>query len=337
MTDLSDDRLEAALRDLMAASRPGVAPPELRARVDQIPALSRPSRLPSKLRSAIALAGGLSTLSVAAIAAFFAIAQALNRPLVPYLDPGIGATPSPAMFDPSVAGPGIVTDFSGTLDSVPWVIAVLGWLVLAAITFFASERWRRAVLVGAIVAAIALGFGARAISTHPGFEFSGAWGPLLGLDVRAEAPKASTGPDVWYVTAERGEPFALVFSVYNPGPLPIRYLGVHEPNRPFVHAYHWSAVWQVDDSHGGAPAAEESRSFHPIDVAPREFLTLYLVGRASDCAYGPGFRLQNAASFGYIQGSPISVVYSVGGLTATSEIDLPVVIAEPVLGDCPPG
>jgi hypothetical protein len=125
--------------------------------------------------------------------------------------------------------------------------------------------------------------------------------------------------------------------VVNPGPLPIRYLGVREPHEPFVHVYHWSAAWQIDDSHGGSPGAEESTPFHPLDVAPGEFLTLYLVGRASDCVYGPGFRLENAADFGFISGNPIEVAYSVGGLTAMSTIELPVVIAEPVLGDCPPG
>jgi len=71
-------------------------------------------------------------------------------------------------------------------------------------------------------------------------------------------------------------------------------------------------------------------------VAPGDSLTLYLVGRAGDCAYGPAFSLENASEFGFQGRSSVRIAYSVAGLTAESEVTLPVIVAEPLLGNCPP-
>ena len=335
MSGASDRRLEAGLREVLASARPGLgAPAELRARIERLPMTSRPAVLPTRVRTAISAAGWVSGLAAAGVLGVVAVSRAMNLPAVPYADPGVGSSVPNPSFDPSIAGPGIVTSVALLQGWVPWVVAGLAWVVLAAV---ATRGWRRrrAVIVAALALALGLGAGAFKLATHPGLAFAGAYGPVFGLDVIAEAPRASSGPSVWYVTAEKGDPFVFAIVLTNPGPLPVRYLGVYEPVEPLVHIYHWSAVWQVDNSGGGVPVPTAASSFHPVDIAPMESLTIYLVARASDCVFGHGFRLADAAQFSFASRESFSVAYSVAGLTSTAVIELPAVIAEPRLGNCP--
>ncbi|TAK01458.1 MAG: hypothetical protein EPO36_05360 [Chloroflexota bacterium] len=333
-----DERLEVAIRGVLAESRPVTdAPADLRARIELIPASARPSRLPSPVRawlSAVVPVAGLAAGILAILA--FGRMGVLRIPLVSQ-SPG-GGTPTPQAFDPTMVGPGVVASVDEQLGVVPWLVAILGWVAIAVIVRWVARRIRRLaapVIAIGLALGMLLGLGARSLAVHPGFEWGGSYGPRLGLDMTAEPPAGSDSRDVWYVTVPKGEPFAFGLGLRNPGPLPIRFLGIVEPNSPGVLFYRWSAVWQHDDPHGFMPAIEASSAFHPIDVASGDFVTLYLVARASECAFGPGFVDEDPDTFGFQSRESILVAYSVLGLTATSEIELPFIVAEPVRNSCP--
>lgn len=338
MTTVADDRLEAKLREVLRSMRPGSAPPELRASIDAIPAHSRPGRVPTTIRTAFSMAGGLAGLAIVTVVGVLAVSRLANVPAVPYVDPGSGGSVAPPpLFDPSIEGLGIVSSVATQQASVPWMLAVLGWIMLAAIVIAIGRRRRVAALLVALVVGLTSSAAAFGVSTHPGLQFGNAWGPVLGLDASSDPSAGSGDSTAWYVTAEPGAPFALVFQIHNPGPLPLRYLGVVEPNPPGVHFPRWSAVWQVDGGLG-IPAAEAASAFHAVDIPPDGRLTLYLVGRASDCAFGPNFRRRDEGSYAYSGRSTVEVAYSLLGLTASSEVQLPVTVAEPTtVGGCPPG
>ncbi|MDQ3492706.1 MAG: hypothetical protein M3452_05545, partial [Chloroflexota bacterium] len=174
--------------------------------------------------------------------------------------------------------------------------------------------------------------GAGGLSNHPGFEMGSSWGPHLGLDVRAEAPPASDGADVWYVTAEPDGPVVLAFDVRNPGPLPIRLLGVvegQEPSRGFVR---WTAVWLYENEDGGFPGVEEATPFRPIEVPPDGRVLLYVVGRAADCAFGPSFRVDDRHA--YASSRHVRVAYDVLGLSSVGQVELPLTLAQPYSEEC---
>jgi hypothetical protein len=149
----------------------------------------------------------------------------------------------------------------------------------------------------------------------------------MGLDVRAE-------PGVWYVTAEPGGPVVLAFDVGNPGPLPIRLLGVVERQDPEGSFLRWTAVWLHEDADGGMPAVEEAAPFRPLEVPPDGHVVLYLVGRAGACAFGPSFRLEDADTGTFVTSRHVRIAYAVLGLSSVGEVELPVTLAQPQSEEC---
>lgn len=338
MSGYADERLEAAIRAALAESRPETdAPADLRARVELIPDSARPSFLPSPLRTSLLAAARIVALGAAVIGIY--VLARLGGSTVPSVSPLPGVGAQPTVFDPEIVGPGVLSSIDHQLTMVPWLVAFLGWVAIAGLAVWVARRLRRFVVpvvaVG-LALAILLGLGAASLVRHPGFTWGGgAYGPRLGLDVSAEPPPGSDSRDVWYVTAPKGAPFAFGLTIRNPGPLPIRFLGVVEPNEPGVLFYRWAAAWQHDDPHGFMPLIADSSAFHPIEVAPGDFLTLYVVARASECAFGPGFLDEDPNTFGFQIRETIQIAYSVLGLTATSEFQLPFIVAEPVRDSCP--
>jgi hypothetical protein len=337
MSRTPDQSFEGALRGMLEERRPGNgAPAELRDRVARIPEEVRPGAAHGSIRPMASIAGSLAGLAAAAAIALLVFGALGSRPVVP----DVGSAPAPdaqvATFDPAIEGPGIVTPSdeyprpAESLSSVPWVVAAIGGVVFGALALTGGRSRRLAALAGVV----ALAIGANGLSSHPGFETGSAWGPRTGLGVQAGALPASGGVDVWYVTAEPDGPIVFAFNVRNPGPLPIRLLGVVQDEYRSSSFPSWTAVWLYENEDGGLPAVEEATPFRPVDVPPDGHVALYVVGRAGACAFGPSFRLEDAEEMTYASSRRLLVAYAVLGLSSVGEVELPVALAQPQNEEC---
>jgi len=336
MSRTPDQSFEGALRGMLEERRPGNgAPAELRDRVARIPEEVRPGAAHGSIRPMASIAGSLAGLAAAAAIALLVFGALGSRPVVP----DVGSAPAPdapvATFDPAIDGPGMVP-FSDahyppqleSLASGPWAVAAIGGVLLALVAITGGRLRRLAALAGVLVLTV----GASGLSSHPGFEMGSSVGPRLGLEVRGEATRMSDRPDEWYVIAGPGEPISVAFEVRNPGPLPIRLLGVVQSG-PDTGFRRWTAVWLDEDSDGGLPGVQEATLFRPVDVQPDGSVVLYLVGRAGECAFGPDFRPDNDHTT-FVPRRDVQIAYAVLGLSSVSEVELPVRLVEPQREEC---
>ncbi len=337
MSGTPGQSFEGALRGMLEARRPlDGAPAELREQILLIPEQVRADGAHRSLRPTARILGAAAGLAAAAAIAFLMVGALAIRPVAP----DVGGSPPPdvplATFDPAIEGPGIVTppdDYpppSESLTVVPWAIAGVGGVLLAVVALTGGRVRRIAAVAGVAVLATA----AHALSSHPGFEMGNSIGPRMGLDVRVEPPPAGEGPDVWYLTAEPGGPVVLAFDVRNPGPLPIRLLGVVQGKGPVSSFPRWTAVWLHEDANGGMPGEEEAMPFRPLEVPPDGHVVLYLVGRAGSCAFGPSFRLDDAGTGAFASSRHVRIAYAVLGLSSVGEVELPVTLAQPQSEEC---
>lgn len=329
--------LEGALRGMLAARRPvDGAPAALRGRILAIPEQIRPRATHGSLRPVARIAGGVAALAAAAAIALLMVGALASRPVVPDVGSSPAADAPVATFDPAIEGPGIVTrsdEYSPPAESlafVPWAIAGVGGVLLVVVALTGGRVRRLAALAGVVVLAI----GANALSSHPGFEMGNSGGPMMGLDVRAEPPPAGEGPGVWYVTADPGGLVVFAFDVRNPGPLPIRLLGVVERPDPGPSFPTWTAVWLHEDPGGGLVPVEQAMPFRPLEVPPDGHVVLYLVGRAGACAFGPSFRSEDADGGTFASSRHVRIEYAVLGLSSVGEVELPVTLAQPLREGC---
>lgn len=315
------------LRSVLLETEPTTgAPAALRERVRRIP-LERGTAQPvvevkhwfagaARLVAAIALLGVVGV--VVALSGLSLTAPEAGGPTAP---------PTGPVFNPAVDGVGIVANPGHALRIVPWFIAPALGAVLLVVSRGRPRLWR----LLAIAAAVA-GLGvAYVVSTQPGITFGNIHGP--GVGVRLDAPSATTGDDVFLVSAPRGSNFMVLVAVRNGGSLPVLVLGVvaERPSLDGGWLPRWTAVGMDPDQTGGVSPIEQARPFEPLELQPGEHVNLFLVGRAGRCALGPS----GTASGGVLSVSyTIPVAISVLGLTEVSEVDPPFVVAEPQNADC---
>ena len=326
--------LERQLRAVLSEARPSSgASDDLRRRVFAI--ADAPPR--SRLGRFVLTAGWAAAGSVAAAAAVFVLWFLGTRGTAPIDVPGAGASAPPSTFEPTRTGLGILTTVVPTLQLVPAMvtlsaIAVAIWLVVR----YRSRR-RRSGLMGA-VAAVAVALGAVAFSQHPGFEWrGGSYAAALGLSVQADPAPGSGGVTTFYETAEPRGPYAVLVTLTNPGPLPIRLEGLVQPAPDGYIGPRWVALWLATGPDGspGAGALTDARPFEPVEVAANGTVDLYLVGRAGSCAFGPTFSLGTSDVGGYVGGDrQIELAYSVFGLDRGGVFTLPFAVIEPVPNNC---
>jgi hypothetical protein len=186
-------------------------------------------------------------------------------------------TPEPT-FDPTIAGPGLVEPAS---TSGQWLLVLLATAGLAAGAGALLRRRRR--LLAAVPAAlgvIAVGYGLVA-SYGPIDLRTQGWGTGISV-VLADKPPGSQ-EDILYIVAKPGEPFSFaVFLAHPSGILPFTVEGVVSP--PEAAPARITAVWADERKDGGAlgPGAP----FEGTDLAVPNGETIWLVGRASECALG---------------------------------------------------
>jgi hypothetical protein len=322
--------LKRHLRDVLLEARPANgASPELRLRV-----LSVADARPRSRFAGFAVRVGWAAGSIAAGAAAILVLWFLGtRGVVPIEVPGRGALATPAAFDPTRTGLGIMPTVLPTLQWVPAIIAISAVIVAAWLVVRYRSRRSASGLIG-VGLALAVALGAVGISQHPGFVWgSGAYAALIGLGVEQEPAPASGGVTTFYETAEPGGPIGVLVTLTNPGPLPIRLEGLVQPTPVSDFAPRWTALWLVSDPNAiGYP--DNLRPFQPIEVAPEGTVDLYLIGRAGSCAIGPTFKVPSR-DVGYVSNDrDIELAYSVFGLDRGGLFSLPFGIAEPVLNNC---
>jgi hypothetical protein len=318
--------LEVRLRSTLVELRPPHGAPHLlRARVAVIPETQARTwwRTPARVFA--------RAVALAALVAVVIALSALRPTLGPVAPGGPGAAP-PAAFDPMIEGPGILRYEVRTLVLVP-LVAALG-VALVGGRWALRRRGQALVIRVAIVAVLAGAIASPAL--QPGFEMGSAYGPMVGYDLHADPPPGADYPTVWYETAEPGGPLALVLTVRNPGPLPIRLDGLVETQTaatPLIQR--WTALWLGTDRNTIGNPLDELVPFTPTTVEPQQELQVYLVGRAGLCAFGPGYTLASPLTGHSSRGRTIEFAYSVLGLGSTAPFELPMSLVEPYRENCP--
>jgi hypothetical protein len=313
-------RLEGELRAALGPAAATSVPISLRLRIAAIPE-ARPERRRSGWK---ALGAGLA--SVGSIAAILVLALTLASSL-----PG----PAAEVGNASPAGPEGL-EGTGILDRVapllPWIPPATGLGLAVALLAFARRRGRSVPV--ALLAALGLAGLGIALAAHPPLGISG-WGPQEGLVVEARPDTASPGPAVLAIVARPGERFGLRLLLRNPGPLPMRILGVVQPASEGAVLPRWTGAGVLVGAPPGSMLGwEEASPFEPFELPPEGLREIFLVGRASSCATGPLFGAEEWATATRFIAPQIRIAYSVLGLSTEVAID-DVVISQPIRTPCP--
>jgi hypothetical protein len=330
MSELDDTRLEHEIGATLRRRDPGPAPLGLRDRVARVPERAPVTSLLARLVSR----AGVPALGLAA--AILLLLLTLPLFLAPSPGPGPGASIAPTTtFDPTIEGPGMVTGWIST-EFVVSLLLIAGVVIVA----LAFRRFGRRGLV-AIALVVVAGTGvAGTLMTGIG---PGSLTSTRGLGVTFVPPPAgSRAKDVAYITAAPGEPFWVLVSLRNEGPLPIRFVGLRDPfglDRFDAEVIHVGivAVWRDTAERGGSNGEASAVPLTPIDLGPGDEVILYVVGRASACAYGPTYDPAIGSTVGYRGLSEIDLVYTVFGMPRSTPLEWPYDMLEPNPGSaCPP-
>jgi hypothetical protein len=323
--DPVEGRLKAALADLRPVDG---APASLRWRVDAIPdRIDDVGRL-SRLRRAFSTPAAFATLL--ALAAIAIVAVSFRPNIVPPLS---GGAPEPS-FDPALEGPGLLYGQIPTMQVVQ-VLAVVVALALAYRwrSFGGFASWRD---MGRGLGLIVLVTAPTALALQPGLIAEGAYGTALGYGQPFTGPFGSSLPTVYYETAEPGAPMIAFMELENVGPLPITLNGLVSPVPPGSSGPAWIALALPSVANTFPNTVEQLRPFTVQVMGPGEFVTLYLVGRAGSCAFGPGFEpggSPGVTTFAELA-RDVEIGYSVLGLASKTTIEMPMEFVEPT-GRCP--
>jgi hypothetical protein len=338
-TGSGSDAFEARLRATLIDLRPGEgAPASLRGRIDAVPEQLGGNGLRSRIRGLLASPLAAAT-TVAAIS--LGLLVAYGRPVPGPATTG-GVNPTPAVFDPAVEGPGIVHDPIPTLPIAAGIVVVLG-LVLAL-------RWRsrmgfetfRDLGRGLVVIALVALPGWLALQptlADPGGSCCTAFGygwpvyPAPGLD----------GPEAYYETAAPGGPIVAFIDVTNTSPVPVTLEGLVDnayianvTASGEIHPPRWTSLALPSVPNTFPNSIEQLRTFSPSVIAPNDRLTVYLVGKAGACAFGPTFDVSTSATDGYITMSrDLTLAYSMFGLSWTKSFRMQMQLVEPTAANCP--
>lgn len=167
-----------------------------------------------------------------------------------------------------------------------------------------------------------------------------ATGPVAssgGIGVLNVEQTNGTGRYPVYISAAPGGPFSFGFSVANDGPLPIRLEGVvADPlvqDGPVDYPT-LRAVWRAGGTNGDI--IDPTEPFAPVELAPSDYVFVWLVMTASPCAAGPSFdpARDQLAMVGMPE--PLLVEYTVLGFPMVAAIDLPFELLQPYRAGCPP-
>lgn len=329
----SDIALERMVRDVLVASRPTeAASSALREKVLRIPTEVPMASMHGRLFRFGALP--VAVLGIAAAALAFA-AFGLTR--VPAsIPPGAGSG-GVTGFDASITGMGLLPDFVPGATILGGLVAVLSGIWLAA-TFFSSRsgtnRGRASILLA--IGGVALGLAI--IRLDVGLSGGNVRGAPLGYVVQ-DTP-VDPGPVVYYEDAATGAPSVLIFSLYNPSPVPVHIDGIVLPGVEGPTSRHWTGLWLPPANEPqSVPGVEAIRPFQPFDLAPGALSTFYLAAQGGPCAVGPSFdpraTPENGQGQSFTQFGPsFTIAYSVFGLSNRADIDIGEEVVLPQRQNC---
>jgi hypothetical protein len=326
--DPIEARLRAALVDLRPANG---APAALRARVDATPDRIGSRGLAARVRSLAAMPAFVAVVVVAA--AIVIAAVSLEHAVAP--DNIGGAGSQPVTFDPALEGPGIVHDPIPTL----WIVEAL--VVLLALGL--ARRWRSRVgfdsgrdMARGLALIVLVAASASIAITTPLKDWGGSIGTALGYGLQVYPPPDTDAPEVYYESAKPGEPMIAFFDVTNTSALPITLEGIVMSDSRSNAGPRWTALALASDPNTFPNPPDKLRVFTPQVIAPNDRITLYLVGKAGPCAFGPGYTVDTVGVTGYASMSrDLQLDYSILGLSATSTFTMPLQLVEPAASRCP--
>jgi hypothetical protein len=297
---MTEDRIA---RDLVAALRardPGPPPDGLLDRVAAIPSAEPAPGWRTRFARLAPATGVLAAVVVLALALTL-VSRATSGP-----GPGSGATPaSPAPFDATAEGPGLVASPSGS--EVIVVIALT--IFLASVALLVVRRRAIQCLIAAMAAAVIGGTVWLNSFDAIGWQ-DGTFAPGIGYD-----PNVAVAEDVAAFPVEPDGVLTFGFDLTNEAAVPVTIVGI----APSTDFRRWGRVTSagllrrenyidIDPPHVVA--------FRPVTIQPGERRFLVVAGRADKCANGDPDAGDTA---GAVVG-PIDVVYEILGFRRAAAI-----------------
>jgi len=323
--DATELRLRAALVDLRPTDG---APATLRVRVAAVPDRLASQGIGARIR-ALATAPAALAL-VASAAAVLIVAANVGRLAAPgTIGPGAGTS----QLDPTLAGAGIVRfaipalQVAGGLSMLAALVLGLRWRSIGGF-----ESWRdmgRGALLIALVAVPAL-----LLVEAPLRDYGGSGGASLGAGVWVNPPPGADAPEARYVTAERGAPVIVFFDVTNGSALPVTLNGIVVGDATAGTGLQWTAAGLASFPNTFPNSVEQLRPFTPQELAPGDRVTLYLVGKAGSCAFGPTFTIDSPVTQYEAVDPHLQLSYSILGLASSSTFTMPMRLVQPNAPPC---
>ena len=336
---MTDDRLEAEVRSMLAGRDPGAAPARLHHAMREIPVtVGRSSPLVATWRRLSPVAAGFGAVALLAALVVAVSLVGLGRPA-----PGPGASgtapdASRVPFDPTADGAGI----AAAPNDVPAALVIVACGILAVVaTVRTKSRRLRAAASVVIGLALIVVFTLRSV-------------PMVGWAGGSVAPGLgildSTGgvvEDAYIFDVGPNGVLTYGFDLTNTGPLPIDILGF----APDPDGGAWALGMGPSQASVGAASIrvtaagllrdpsvynllpEDTRPWERVRVAPREQQFVILAVRAGPCALGRDNRADSTRSDDVLE--KIGVVYEVVGFQAMAVVTLPKPIAIPHNTNCP--
>lgn len=329
--DATLDRFEATLREALVDQRPiEGAPGTLHARIDAIP--ERVGAVGWRARVAAMAAARGELAALVGVLVIIAVAASARSIIAPVTGGGTGPTTVP--LDPTIEGPGILH------NPIPTLLIAQGLAVLLAAGL--ARRWRS---IGGFESYRDMGRGlvlillvlASALALQPGIaNLGGSEGTALGYGIPVYPPPGADGPDVYYESAKPGGPMIAFFDVTNVSALPVTLEGLVSNEPPGSGGPRWTALAVATSRDVFPNDLSQLRPFSPQVIQPNQLFTIYLVGKAGTCAFGPGYTVDTVGVGGFASMSrSIQLSYSMLGLSTRTTIEMPMQLVEPTNANCP--
>jgi hypothetical protein len=332
---MTDDRLDAEVRALLARRDPGPGSAALHDAVLAIPAaVRRPSVIRKFGRQLMPVAAGLA--AVAVLVSIGAVAWLGRSTTGPGASGGPAPSGGPVPFDPTADGAGLMAPPTDLL--VP--VAVIACLVLAlSVTLRPTSVRVRAVVTVVIAVLMWAGFWLR----------SGSFVSYAGGDAASGLGYVSRDNDVasgtqMYAVAPNGV-LTFGFDVTNTSPLPIDIIGVtadtdggtwtlgEGPTSSSVKtgSLRVTAAGLLSDPNTSSLEPSATRPFERVRVESEERAFVIVAARGGRCALGRSNVNDAEQSNDTLQ--QVGVVYEALGVRSMAIVKMPYLVVVPLIAD----
>jgi hypothetical protein len=313
---MTDDVLERDLAAALRARDPGPPSDEL---VDRVAAI--PSAEPAP-----GWRTGFARLAPAAgvLAAVVVVALVLTLASRGTFGPGPGssvAPPTPASFDPTAEGPGLVALPYGS----EIIVVITLVIVLASVALLVVRRRAFQWLIAGVATAV-IG-GTIWLNSFDAIGWrDGSFAPGIGYD-----PNVAVAEGVAAFPVEPDGVLTFGFDVTNQAAVPVRIVGI-APSTDFRAWGRVTSAGLLRDEHDIDVDPSHVVAFQPVTIEPGERRFLVVAGRADKCANGDP---DSGDTAGAVVG-PIDVVYEILGFRRAAAI-VPHQMYIPMDGPCMTG